>query len=746
MTPPTASFQNHRRWFLPSILACLFTATSPSHAEARAWTDVQGRKVTAEFVSLEADQIVLKTADGKLHRFAASRLIPEDLAFAQKAQPAAAEATTPAASPAYLPGDTSVAASAQKIDELVAKGLVRANPERAKNGKAPITQFNAPASDEHFVRRVYLDIAGRIPNYEEASSFIQDQNKDKRSKLIDQLLNTDGYKSHMFNFIADMLRIKDDYTTPNVFAEPYIAWVKEQIIQNRPWNEMVYEMLTATGKMWDKKPDGTYNGAAGYLLRDEGMRLDNLANTLAAFLGSDLSCAQCHDHPFSDWTRNQFYEMAAFFGSTTTRLSGADFESGDPSRRLMPELEKLVTAGGGDIRKFRIPLNLFIGANRSSIRDRSYNEVHYNEDGKDVKGAKPGDPVKPKFISWTSMDANNPAYNQKKAKEEKLRVAFGSWLTHPQHPRFATNIANRLWKRAFGLAVSEPVYNIDDPKQAVNPELLTFLTKEMVRLKFDMKQFMRILYNTRAYQSEATSEAIAYGEPYYFQGPILRRMSAEQAWDSYMTLVLGQPDQFKPVLPDLYAKSIDVNLETVDPKTVLIKFNAFRNRKRTRDKLKGGDLSSINEDMMMAGGSKKNGKSDTMMGGNKVISFGDAELLRASEIEQPAPGGHFLADFGQSQRILADAGSRVGSVPQILMMMNGQSQKMLTSSDSLIFRTMEKVNSPSEKVERMFLSIMNRMPTLDEKDIAKRVLATGDNGYANMIWALINTREFIFIQ
>jgi hypothetical protein len=119
-------------------------------------------------------------------------------------------------------------------------------------------------------------------------------------------------------------------------------------------------------------------------------------------------------------------------------------------------------------------------------------------------------------------------------------------------------------------------------------------------------------------------------------------------------------------------------------------------------------------------------------------------LRRAAELEQPAPNGHFLIDFGQSPRALIDGSVKTGSVPQVLMMMNGKAQEMLTSNDSLIFRTMEKVKSPPEKVEALFISVLNRRPTMAEKDIAKRALSSGDDGYANMIWALINTREFIF--
>jgi hypothetical protein len=120
--------------------------------------------------------------------------------------------------------------------------------------------------------------------------------------------------------------------------------------------------------------------------------------------------------------------------------------------------------------------------------------------------------------------------------------------------------------------------------------------------------------------------------------------------------------------------------------------------------------------------------------------------MRASEVEQPAPPGHFLRDVGQSERTLIDGGTREGSVPQVLMMMNGKAQEMLTNKDSLIFRTMEKYKSPAEKAEVIFYSILNRQPTLHEKDIAKRVTAEGDAGYASMIWALINTREFCFVQ
>ena len=170
-----------------TLLASLIAAglCMSASAEVRTWTDVQGRQVSATFVKIEGEDIVLQTADGALHKFALTRLSAEDQAIAKAAKPA--ESSSAEASPTFMANAT-VAQAAAKVDQLVANGLIRSNPARIKAGKAPIKSFNAPASDEQFVRRVYLDIAGRIPNFDEATAFIKAGGADKRAKLIDQLL------------------------------------------------------------------------------------------------------------------------------------------------------------------------------------------------------------------------------------------------------------------------------------------------------------------------------------------------------------------------------------------------------------------------------------------------------------------------------------------------------------------------------------------------------------------------------
>ena len=181
--------------------------------------------------------------------------------------------------------------------------MTKGNKQRAEDGLPPLTGFNPAANDEQFVRRVYLDVIGRIPSYEETTTFLKDPDPMKRSKLINMLLDSEGYASHMFNYFAEMLRVRHNLDQANLRGDDYVNWLRRQVSGNRPWDQMVYAMLTAEGKMWSEDPnpnDGWDDkGAAGYLLRDAGMQLDNLANTLTVFLGTDVACAQCPDHPFA---------------------------------------------------------------------------------------------------------------------------------------------------------------------------------------------------------------------------------------------------------------------------------------------------------------------------------------------------------------------------------------------------------------------------------------------------------------
>jgi hypothetical protein len=606
--------------------------------------------------------------------------------------------------PAPAPEDSTViAAEAAKIDALVVAGLTKAGQK-----------LNAPASDEELVRRLYLDVAGRIPTATEATTFLADTDPAKRAKLIDRLVGSDGYNSHMFNWLADMLRVEDDLgkgTKTFVYEE----WLKDQIAQNRTWDALVYDMLTAHGRL-------SNNGPVGYLLRDRGMPLDNLSNTLTIFLGANVACAQCHDHPLAQWKQRDFYEMASFFGAT---------DAGFKKKGKVQGVNTNALAESSGLGKRAILEVVY--PNAADVETLHRNTLNFPKDYK-YDDAKPGDPVKPTLMSWSTTDAKNPSYAIDSSTPEMLREQFATWMTHPQNPRFATAIANRLWKRVFGLAVQEPITDLDNLEKASNPQLLEQLTVEMKRVKFDLREFQRIVLNTQAYQSRASSTPDLAKGPYLFPGPLLRRMTAEQAWDSVLTLVVGpELDQFKLRRAD-EVRRVDIE-GPITGESVVAKAKEIAAADAAKGKRKHGG--------------KKNGAgvevTSDEFGSDPPPTFEGLVLARASELAQPSREAHFLRMFGQSDRQVADDGNVEGGVPQVLMLMNGDVQKVIASRASLVLKDAAKQQTSEAQVKSLYISFLGRAPTAQESRIACQ--AMGDKlSLADLTWVLFNSREFIFIQ
>lgn len=427
----------------------------------------------------------------------------------------------------------------QKIDQLLAKDWEKA-------GLKP----NPPASDEVLVRRLYLDIAGRIPTVEESQAYLKSSDPQKRAKLIDTLLASDGYTSHMFNYWADILRLSDN-VKGRLAAEAYEEWLKKQIKDNAPYDQFVRNLLTTDGGVWD-------SGSIGFWQRDEN-KLDHLAYTVQVFLGTSIVCAQCHDHPFDKWTQMDYYHMAAFTYGMDTRSKGFNPKTEKPRQEfdkkllasMTPKERKAYMAKMQADRKSaaketetasisREDMQKVRQAMQDVMKPLRYTSAEWQE-GKlptlphDYKysDAKPGDKVEPKAMFGPEA--------VKKEGESTLQ-SFANWMTSPENPRFTTVIANRMWKKAFGIGLIEPVDEITDSTVASNPALMDYLTALMVEKKYSLKSFLRVLYNTDAYQRAATTEEVPLGETYHFTGPVLRRMSAEQIWDSLVTLTRGNVD------------------------------------------------------------------------------------------------------------------------------------------------------------------------------------------------------------
>ena len=584
-----------------------------------------------------------------------------------------------------------ISSAALWIDRFVGEGL-------KKTGLQP----NPPADDFVFLRRIYLDAAGRIPTDDESADFLSDKDPEKRRKLIDRLLLSDGYRSHFFNWLADLLRHKQNVRRTSY--NHYERWLKDQIALNRPWDEMVFDMLSAEGSV-------AQSGPAGYLLRDPGMPLDNLSNTLTIFLGANVACAQCHDHPFADWTQREYFELAAFFGAT-------DVSDRDP-RKV-----------GNKLRNEQLSKQDVIQAvapNLARVRTKSHQTLRFPDDYA-YDDVKPGSRVEPLLFIWESGDEKGPAYAVDHQNPKNLRASFAQWLTHEKNPRFAATIANRLWQRSFGLGVQEPLEDLDDLSKSANPALLQLLGQVMVKAGFDLREFQRVLFNSRTYQAKSSvTPEIGQSEQYLFPGPVLRRMTAEQTWDSILALVIGEKlDDYK----------IDRSHRVTRYQFPFDQMSDSEVTKMVLSMKKSGHLTKGN-------GSRLNELD--YVNGKRPLKIGSQFLLRASEMQQPAKDDHFLRMFGQSSRELVNDSSSEGSIPQTLMLMNGEVQAMLADKESRLSAKLKKSGGLRPAVEFLFLSFFGRPPTPDEFEAIEESLRSGMKK-EDLTWALFNSTEFLFVQ
>jgi len=327
---------------------------------------------------------------------------------------------------------------------------------------------NPAASDEVFVRRVFLDLAGRIPTSAEALAFFQYDQKDKRAGLINMLLKRESYVSTFYPFWADILRLKSNrVNTANVVEAAYEKFVKESLRENKPYDQFVRELLSAKGLAWE-------NGATGYYYRDPGMPLDNMAITARIFLGTRIECAQCHDHPFDKWKQTDFYRLAAYthsYGESDLMTRTGVRAELDARVKIVNETfkkEKAAASDGGkaaEERKTAALANLnaheVLGAIRNCFGQLT-SPVELHRDAKELKlphdfkesDGKPFEVVKPAPLPLMGTAAE--------IKEGSDRAeTFAAWVTSPANPRFTKVIVNRLWKRVFGAPVLDVLRRAD---------------------------------------------------------------------------------------------------------------------------------------------------------------------------------------------------------------------------------------------------------------------------------------------
>ena len=688
-----------------------------------------------------------------------------------------------------------------KIDEILAKSW-------QTQGLKP----NAPAPDEVFLRRIYVDVAGRIPTTDEAETFLKSKDPQKRGKLIDTLLASDGYVSNFFNYFADILRLQTD-VRGELTGYAYADWLKSALRKNQPFDSMVRELLTTDGAAWD-------NAAIGFYMRDRGMPLDHLAATVQIFLGTRIECAQCHNHPFDKWTQMDYYKMAAFtYGVDSRRDYTFDTKSmlgGMTKRQLQSPEGEAVRKDMQLAQESMKPLVKALLYTRITETDKLPKLPH------DYKypDAKPGDTIQAK-----TMFGHEAVVGEGETRLD----GFAKWMTDKENARFTTVITNRLWKKVMGMGLIEPVDEMTDSTVPSNAELMTYLEGLMTSKNYNLKSFLRVLYNSDVYQRMPGTKDVTLGDSYAFTGPLMRRMTAEQMWDSVATLLQGNIDDEAAKPNELVAKRLAAlsalykSVAEQNPKDVVARVKAMGRDvgnteleakvqvmtaqiQEAREKGDSQTASRLSREIKELRGVDRNGAFDRILGEEAAREFQEemkvgyktkleqkkfvpgsldeatiqkmrdegldertikrrdeasrkaamredngavvmTGVARASELPSPAPRGHMLRIFGQSDRETIENASHEAAVPQALAMLNGPVAAAITVSGSSFGDYLAKAKGGAEQVNAIYLGLLSRYPTENERRVLDQVVAErGENAKLDIVHALLNTAEFLFVK
>ncbi|MBT5915974.1 MAG: DUF1553 domain-containing protein, partial [Opitutae bacterium] len=333
-------------------------------------------------------------------------------------------------------------------------------------------------SDEVFLRRVYLDVAGAVPDAETTANFLKNSNTDKRELVVDELLDRKEFTDMWVMKFAELLQIRTDDNNGVSYKSTllYFNWIKDRIANNMPMDQIVRELLTAKG--------GTFVSPATNYYQIERDNLKITENVAQVFMGMRIQCAQCHDHPFDQWTQDDYYSFASFF-SQVGRKRGAD-------------------------------------PRESIIYNRNSGEINHPIHKK---------PMPPKFLGGETPDIK---------KGTDRRKVLADWLASPDNPFFARNLANIVWSHFFGQGIIEPVDDVRISNPPSNPELLDKLASQFTEYNYDFKKLVRDVCNSRAYQLSTRTNPSNEDDLRNFARAQLRRMRAEVLLD-----VISQVTQTK---------------------------------------------------------------------------------------------------------------------------------------------------------------------------------------------------------
>jgi len=353
------------------------------------------------------------------------------------------------------------------------------------------------SDDESFIRRVFLDVCGSLPSPKEVTDFLADQRANKRAILIDNLLQRPEFVDYWTLFLNDLLqnrKERDHDVRGTKGVRQFHAWLRDQVAKNRPWDELAREVLTASGS-------NTENPAVGYYIvtvgeHRHGENSEAPEAIAQAFLGTRIGCAKCHNHPLERYTQDDYYHFAAFF--SRVKLDRKEAKQAPTMLRI------------------------------------SHPDEQQNRRATKVSQPRTGQPLSPQPLDRSTVTlylGGDP------------RLSLARWITSPSNDFFSGAMVNRIWKHFLGTGLVEPVDDLRATNPPSNPELMRVLQTEFVKHGFDMKHVIRLILNSRTYQTASVTLPGNETDTRFYSHYYARRLPAEVLLDA-ITSASGIPEKF----------------------------------------------------------------------------------------------------------------------------------------------------------------------------------------------------------
>ena len=423
--------------------------------------------VTLTFAALLFGALVIDWDEAQAQETPKTKVVP----FSGKRDSAKSKVAVPEAKSLTNGAKIDAAALTKLIDQEINKRL-----------QAEGVKSSGLCDDAEFIRRVYLDLVGTIPTAGKVKEFLDSKDTDKRTKLIDELLADSRFGKSTAETWANLM-VPRESNNRALNQKPLEGWLADHFNKNTPLNKTIYELITATGEI-DKNPAGTYFVA--------NPTVDKITdNTTRMFLGVQLQCAQCHNHPFTDWKQTEYWAMATFF--MKTRVNGTP---------------------------------------QAAAKKGTVLAVSESNKAAKKKGALP---ESAKIVPAKFLQGESP----KIADADPARPVLAKWMTSADNKFFARAMVNRFWYQMFGRGIVNPVDDMHDDNAASHPELLATLTEQFKLHEFDVKFLLRTICNSQVYQrSSVSKDDSASVDLELYSRREMRVLAPEQMFDS-LTTVLG---------------------------------------------------------------------------------------------------------------------------------------------------------------------------------------------------------------